>query len=578
MNRSIFRHTAVEPANDLQVPSLLKRIYAIRGVYSNNELNLEDFSLLSPPDKLLNIEQAVDLLYIALRERWRILIMGDFDVDGATSCTLAVRALRAMGAYWVSYCVPNRFRHGYGLTPEIVEVAAEKKPDLIVTVDNGISSHEGVKAAQARGIKVLITDHHSPGQNLPDAEVIINPNQQGDNFPSKNLAGVGVIFYVMMALRKRLREVSWFTQSNLVEPNLAQFLDLVAVGTVADVVKLDYLNRILVKKGLERIRKKKCVPGITALCKVTKKSQDWLSAGDIGYKIGPCLNAAGRLEDIGPAIECLLTDDQHTAMKHAHYLFEINQQRRDKTDEIEAQALTCVDQLSLNELDLPFSLCLFDPSWHQGIIGIIAGRLKERFNRPVIVFAKDGDNMIKGSGRSVAKMNLRDVLAKISAQNPSLINRFGGHAMAGGMTLLPEYFDVFRQAFDTETRCWLNSDDLQGKLLSDGELTPAEFNVETAKLLEDNGPWGQGFPEPLFDGIFEVIGYKEFGCKEARNQTLQLQLRPPGINLTLKAVAFKTGKDVLQGKTSIRIAYHLNINRWNGKETLQLRVEHLDII
>lgn len=571
MNRSIFRHIAVEPANDLQVPPLLKRIYAVRGVHSNNELKLDDLSLLFRPDKLLNIEQAVDLLYIALRERWRILIMGDFDVDGATSCALAVRALRMMGAFWVDYCVPNRFEHGYGLSPEIVIVAAEKKPDLLVTVDNGIANHDGVKTAHALGMKVLITDHHSPSDELPSADVVINPNQYGDTFPSKNLAGVGVIFYVLMALRIRLRESGWFNKQGIREPNLAQFLDLVALGTVADVVQFDHQNRILVHQGLQRIRQKKCVPGISALCEVTGKSQQHLSTSDIGYKIAPCLNAAGRLHDVGPAIECLLADDKDTALKYARQLHEINRQRTNITNEMETQALKFIDHITLDIDDLPFGLCLHDPQWNQGIIGIIAGRLKERLNRPIIVFATDKNNNVKGSGRSVRGVNLRDALASIAAKNPGLISRFGGHAMAAGMSLSLENIDQFKQAFDTEIRRWLSDDDLQGKLLSDGQLKPTELTLETAELLQDSGPWGQGFPEPLFDDFFEIIS-----CKELPNQTLKFEVRLSGTDLMLEAIVFKLRKDALPDSKKVRIAYHLGINRWNGSDRLQLMIEHLE--
>ncbi|MBE2294565.1 MAG: single-stranded-DNA-specific exonuclease RecJ [Phycisphaerales bacterium] len=556
----------------MAVSPLLQRIYAARGVRSTDELQ-RDLRLLTSPQSLLGMQKAVDLLHTALREEWRILIVADFDADGATSCALAIRALRSLGATWVDYRVPNRFEHGYGLSPEIVAIAAEAQPDLLITVDNGISSHEGVKAAQARGIKVLITDHHVPGQELPPAEVIVNPNQVGDDFPSKNLAGVGVIFYVLMALRMRLRETDWFAQRGLSEPNLAQFLDLVAFGTVADVVRLDHHNRILVEQGLRRIRQNHCVPGITALCEVTGRAQERLSASDIGFYLGPRINAAGRLEDMSQGIECLLSDDLDTARNIVRRLHEINRQRGELTAEIQAQALARLDQLAPAMANLPFGLCLFDPTWHQGIIGIIAGRLKEQLNRPVIVFAPDRDGNIKGSGRSVAGVHLRDALASVATQHPGLIRHFGGHAMAAGLTLAMTDFEPFNQAFDTETRQWLSDEDLQGRLLSDGELEPMELSSETAELLREAGPWGQGFPEPLFDGVFEVTAHRIM-----KTQHLKLWLRPPGTTLVLEAVAFRQAASFDPSTTQARIAYRLDINEWRGERRLQLHVEYLEAI
>ncbi|MCB1776854.1 MAG: single-stranded-DNA-specific exonuclease RecJ [Candidatus Competibacteraceae bacterium] len=569
MHKSIVRRMG-EPCNDLPAPPLLQRIYAARAVRFPQELQRE-LRLLTPPTALLNMEPAVDLLHIALRERWRLLIIADFDADGATSCALAVRALRAMGAAWVGYRAPNRFAHGYGLTPEIVTIAAEDQPDLLITVDNGISSHAGVKAAQTLGMKVLITDHHAPGSELPPAEVIVNPNLPGDAFPSKNIAGVGVIFYVMMALRARLREVGWFTERRLAEPNLAQFLDLVAFGTVADVVRLDHQNRILVEQGLRRIRQGYCVPGITALCEVTRRPRDRLSTGDVGFYLGPRLNAAGRLEDMNQGIECLLSDDLAVARKIAHRLHEINRQRGELTAEMETQALARIDRLAPDMSELPFGLCLFDPEWHQGVVGIIAGRLKERLNRPVIVFATDRDGNIRGSGRSVPGMHLRDALAAIATQNPGLISHFGGHAMAAGLTLAIEHFDAFNQAFDAETRRWLSDDDLHGRLLSDGELAPDELTLEIAELLREGGPWGQGFPEPLFDGVFDVLSHQVM-----KEKHLKLSLCLPDNGSRLEAVAFNQVAAFTPGTARVRIAYQLDVNEWQGQRRLQLRVTHLE--
>lgn len=566
----IVRRPARPPAVELSPSPLLNRIYAAREIGSTLEL-AKDLRYLSPPSALSNIERAVDVLCEALRERWRILIIADFDADGATGCALAVRGLRALGAAEVGYRVPNRFEHGYGLTPEIVAVAAQDQPDLLITVDNGISSHEGARAAQALGIRVLITDHHSPGRELPPAQAIVNPNLPDDGFPSKHLAGVGVMFYVLTALRARLRETGWFAGHGLSEPNLARYLDLVAFGTVADVVRLDHHNRILVEQGVRRIRQGQCAPGILALCEVAGRDPSRLSAADIGYYLGPRLNAAGRLEDMSQGIACLLSDDLEEARGIARRLDEINRQRGELTADIHAQALERIEGIGRAANDLPFGLCLYDPEWHQGVIGIIAGRLKDRLHRPVIVFAPDREGRIKGSGRSVAGTHLRDALAAVATEQPGLIHQFGGHAMAAGMSLAVERFEPFSRAFDTEIRRWLSADDLQGRLLSDGELGPDEFSLDTAKLLREAGPWGQGFPEPLFDGVFEVLSHQVM----RDGKTLKLWLRPPATGLSLEAVAFRRAADFAPDTRQVRIAYHLDVNLWRG-ERLQLLIEHLE--
>lgn len=569
MYPSIIRHTC-PPAANLPVAPLLQRIYAARDLHSAAELQRE-LSALAAPGALLHIAAAVALLHTALHERWRIMVIADFDADGASSCALAVRVLRAFGAAWVGYQVPNRFLHSYGLTPELVALAAEERPDLLITVDNGISSHAGVDAAHALGMKVIITDHHAPGIDLPAAEVVVNPNQHGDTFPSKNIAGVGVIFYVLMALRTKLREVGWFSAHGVVEPNLAQFLDLVALGTVADVVRLDHLNRILVEQGLQRIRRGQCVPGISALCALANLNQANLRSGDIGFYIGPCINAAGRLEDMRQGIECLLADDKDTAHRLAYGLRKINRQRGALTADMEMQALARVEQLRGKVAQLPFGLCLLDDAWHQGVVGIIAGRLKEQLHRPVIVFASTGNGQIKGSGRSVAGMHLRDVLAAIDAQRPGLIHHFGGHAMAAGLTIAQADFRDFQRHFDAETRRWLRHDDLHGRLFSDGELALEEFSLEIAALLQQAGPWGQGFPEPLFDGIFEVRSHQVM-----QNKHLKLLLSPLGGHATLEAVAFNKAKDFVPGTTRVHIAYHLDTNHWRDSVRLQLRIAHFE--
>ncbi|MBL8258213.1 MAG: single-stranded-DNA-specific exonuclease RecJ [Candidatus Competibacteraceae bacterium] len=566
----IVRRPARALGLELSPSPLLNRLYAARDIGSAVEL-AKELRYLSPPSALSNIGAAVDLLCTALREQWRILIVADFDADGATGCALAVRGLRALGAAEVGYRVPNRFEHGYGLTPEIVALAAQARPDLLITVDNGISSHEGVRAAQALGIKVLITDHHPPGQTLPTAEAIVNPNLPDDGFPSKHLAGVGVMFYVLSALRARLRESGWFAERGLSEPNLAQYLDLVAFGTVADVVRLDHHNRILVEQGVRRIRQGQCAPGILALCEVAGRDPGRLNAADIGFYLGPRLNAAGRLEDMSQGIACLLSDDPEAARHIARRLDEINRQRGELTADIHAQALERIEGIARAPADLPFGLCLYDPDWHQGVIGIIAGRLKDRLHRPVIVFAPDREGRIKGSGRSVAGMHLRDALAAVATEQPDLIHQFGGHAMAAGMSLATERFERFREAFDAEIRRRLSADDLRGRLLSDGELAPDEFSLETARLLREAGPWGQGFPEPLFDGVFEVLSHQVM----RDGKTLKLRLRPPATALELEAVAFRRAAEFEPGTRRVRIAYHLDVNLWRG-ERLQLLVEHLE--
>ena len=572
MLRSIVRRPADPPAVEIPGSPLLSRIYAARQIRAPIELQKE-LRLLAPPAALRHIERAVDLLHAALRERWRILIVADFDADGATGCALAVRGLRALGAADVTYRVPNRFEHGYGLTPEIVAVAAEARPDLLITVDNGISSHDGVRAAQAAGIRVLITDHHPPGRELPPAEAIVNPNQPGDEFPSKHLAGVGVMFYVLTALRARLREAGWFAERGVAEPNLAQYLDLVAFGTVADVVRLDHHNRILVEQGLRRIRQGQCAPGIVALAEVAGRNRARLNAADIGFYLAPRLNAAGRLEDMSQGIECLLNDDLDQARAIARRLDDINRQRGDLTAEIHAQALERIERIERDAGDLPFGLCLFDPDWHQGVVGIIAGRLKERLNRPVIVFAPDRDGNIKGSGRSVEGTHLRDALAAVATEHPGLIGHFGGHAMAAGLGLPVARFEPFSRAFDAEIRRRLTADDLRGCLFSDGELEPADFSLDTARLLREAGPWGQGFPEPLFDGEFEVMSHQVM----RDGKTLKLWLRPRGTSLTLEAIAFRRATDFAPGTNRVRVAYRLDVNDWRG-ERLQLLVEHLETV
>jgi single-stranded-DNA-specific exonuclease len=549
---------------------LLRRIYAARQVEAPRELE-NGLNLLAPPGTLKGLSEAVELLWRALRDRRRMLVVADFDADGATSCALTIRALKAFGAPEVGYVVPNRFEYGYGLTPEIVALAAQQQPDLLITVDNGISSVAGVAAAKARGMQVLITDHHLPGAALPAADAIVNPNQPGDDFPSKNLAGVGVAFYVMSALRARLREENWFTQQRIVEPSMGRFLDLVAFGTVADVVPLDHNNRILVEQGLRRIRAGLCAPGITALIQVAGRSQARLVASDIGFALGPRLNAAGRLEDMGYGIECLLCEDPDRARQMADRLDQLNRERRHIEEGMKSQALADLERVCLAGSDLPIGLCLYDEQWHQGVIGILAARIREQTHRPVIAFAPDKDGFIKGSARSVGGVHIRDTLDAIAARHPGLITKFGGHAMAAGLQLAHEHLSTFRGAFDTEVRRYLGSEDLHGHVLSDGELSRDELCVATAESLRKAGPWGQGFPEPVFDGVFDLVTYRIVAEKH-----LRLTLRLPASARRIDAIAFFSLERIDELRTAqVQIAYRLDINEWRGARTAQLIVEHI---
>lgn len=555
---------------------MLARIYSQRGINSVDQLE-KGLSHLLPFTELSGIKQAVQLLASAVKEQQRILIVGDFDCDGATSSALAVRALRLMGAKQVDYLVPNRFEYGYGLTPEIVAVASEKQPDLIVTVDNGISSVEGVSAANERNIRVLVTDHHLQGAELPAAAAIVNPNQQGDSFPSKNLAGVGVIFYVMLALRavlrgQKRREDGWFEQQGLPEPNLATLLDLVALGTVADVVPLDHNNRILVAQGLARIRQGQCCPGISALIKVGKRQQQNLVASDLGFAVGPRLNAAGRLEDMSVGIECLLTDDVDKAAELARQLDGLNVERRQIENEMKDEAMLTLDDMELEEsANLPVGLCLFEPHWHQGVIGILASRIKDRLHRPVIVFAQADETTIKGSARSIPGLHIRDALDAVAAHNPGLLSKFGGHAMAAGLTLEANQFDRFSAAFDEEVKRHLGPEDLHREILSDGSLNEDELNLTVADVLRSGGPWGQGFPEPVFDGVFRLVSRRIVGERH-----LKLVLQTLGSEQTIDAIAFNTVDTDWPGSVEqVELAYRLDVNEFNGRRSAQLMVEHI---
>ena len=551
-----------------EMPTLLTRLYAARGVQSQAELD-KSLARLIPYQQLKGIDAAVDLLVVALEQRQRILIVGDFDADGATASTVGMLGLRLLGAAHVDYLVPNRFEYGYGLTSEIVEVALTRSPQLLITVDNGISSVEGVAAAKKAGLSVLVTDHHLPGNELPAADAIVNPNQPGCEFPSKALAGVGVIFYVLIALRARLNSLGWY--QTVKAPNIAELLDLVALGSVADVVPLDANNRILVHQGLERIRAGRARPGLKAILEVAKRDHSKITSTDLGFILGPRLNAAGRLDDMSLGIECLLTDDPNAARDMAAQLDEMNQDRKSIEQGMQREALAQLKELTLDSM--PFGLCLFDPQWHQGVIGILASRLKERYFRPTFAFADAGDGMLKGSGRSVPGFHIRDALSVVAAQHPELISKYGGHAMAAGLTLPEANFPLFAQAFDDEVRRQLREEDLTGRLLSDGSLAIEEFHLELARALRHAGPWGQHFPEPLFHGVFQLVEQRIVGERH-----LKVVLKTECGSVKLDGIAFGVDREVWPNPTIrwVELAYKLDLNEFRGNETVQLMIAHIE--
>ena len=569
------------PSGELDLPDdihpVLKRIYAARDIKTADDLNYS-LQMLLPFEDLSNIQEAVALLADAIKNNKRILIVADFDADGATSCVVGLQGLRQMGATDVVYVVPNRFQFGYGLSPEIVEVAAKMQPDLLVTVDNGISSVEGVQLARDKDIDVLVTDHHLPGEQLPNANAIVNPNQVGDKFPSKMLAGVGVMFYILVALRAHFREQNWFHEQNIEEPNLAELLDLVALGTVADVVPLDRNNRLLVSQGLARIRSGKCRPGIKALLLAANRTLERVTAQDMGFAVGPRLNAAGRLSDMSLGIECLLSDDEMQARNMAVRLDELNKERREIQDEMQEQALIDITELDLDEAEMPLGVCLFNEDWHQGVVGILASKIKDKLHRPVIAFAKDKDGFIKGSARSISCVHIRDVLDTIAGQHPGLIDKFGGHAMAAGMTIKELDFEAFKQAFDQELRRFVTAEDLNGSLYTDGELTPDEITFELANVIQEAGPWGQGFPEPQFDGEFELVESRIVGEKHLKLQ-LRAQSQSGGQGKIIDAIAFNfTGKAWSTKPERVHTVYRLGINEFRGRRQLQLTIENIESV
>ncbi|CAM3560666.1 single-stranded-DNA-specific exonuclease RecJ [Vibrio aquimaris] len=561
---------------EADIAPLLKRIYISRGITCPQQLDTAARALHSY-QKLDGIEAAVAILYQAILDNKRIIVVGDFDADGATSSALSVLALRMLGSTNVDYLVPNRFEDGYGLSPEVVDQAIEIGAEVIMTVDNGVSSIEGVRYAKSQGLTVLVTDHHLPGNELPIADAMVNPNLESCAFPSKALAGVGVAFYLMMALCVHMRKLGWFSQQGMSEPKLMELLDLVALGTVADVVPLDENNRILVHQGLQRIRAGKARPGIQALIEVAKRDARRLVAADFGFALGPRINAAGRLDDMSFGVELLLTDNIHAARRMASELDGLNQTRKEIEEGMKQEAMAFCERLQFSDDAMPYGLVLFQRDWHQGVIGILASRIKEKFHRPVIAFADGGEGTLKGSCRSVPGLHMRDALDRIDTQNPGLIIKFGGHAMAAGLTILEQDFERFSQLFDAGVKTELDEAALKGVILSDGELKPEEFSMHTAELLRSAGPWGQAFPEPVFDGEFKLLHQKLVGEKHLKLMLEPLHKGHP-TNIMLDGIAFNVDLRRWPDASvkTVRLAFKLDINEFRGNQSLQLMIDHLE--
>nr|WP_318383931.1 single-stranded-DNA-specific exonuclease RecJ [uncultured Enterobacter sp.] len=553
------------------LPPLLRRLYASRGVASPAELERGVKGML-PWQQLSGINDAVGHLYNAMVQGLRIMVVGDFDADGATSTALSVLALRALGCTNVAYLVPNRFDDGYGLSPEVVDQAHARGAQMILTVDNGISSHLGVLRARELGIPVLVTDHHLPGETLPEAAAIVNPNLRDCAFPSKSLAGVGVAFYLMLALRTHLRDQGWFESRGLAVPNLAELLDLVALGTVADVVPLDANNRILTWQGLSRIRAGKCRPGIKALLEIANRDAQKLAASDLGFALGPRLNAAGRLDDMSVGVALLLCDNVGEARMLANELDALNQTRKEIEQGMQAEALVLCEKLERSSDALPGGLAMYHPEWHQGVVGILASRLKERFHRPVIAFAPAGDGLLKGSGRSIQGLHMRDALERLDSLYPGMMLKFGGHAMAAGLSLEVARFDEFQQRFGALVTEWLDPALLQGEILSDGPLDGAEMTLGVAEMLRDAGPWGQMFPEPLFDGHFRLLQQRIVGERH-----LKVMVEPVAGGPLLDGIAFNVDTSVWpdNGVREVNIAYKLDVNEFRGNRSVQLIIDDI---
>ncbi|WP_022940935.1 single-stranded-DNA-specific exonuclease RecJ [Psychromonas hadalis] len=555
---------------NLSCSPLLKQLYANRGIKNESELDNSTKTLLHAK-QLKGIDVACELLYQALLCSRKIVVVGDFDADGATSTALSMLAFRALGFTNIDYLVPNRFDYGYGLTPETVDLAIAKGAQLIMTVDNGISSINGVAYAKKQGVQVLVTDHHLPAAQLPDADAIVNPNQHGCTFPSKNLAGVGVAFYLMLALRSYLAEKNYFaSQPTQQAPNLASLLDIVALGTVADVVPLDANNRTLVQQGLARIRAGICRPGISALISVAKRNQAQLVASDLGFSLGPRLNAAGRLDEMSYGVELLLCDDPMQANIMANELDALNQSRREIEQGMQEEALQTLATLKFDEENMPHALCLFDAQWHQGVIGLVASRIKEKYYRPTFVFAQGNEGEIKASARSIPGIHIRDILDLVDKKIPDVILKFGGHAMAAGLSLKTGDFQLFSDTLNSVLSEQVDESILTNVLLSDGQLTGQQLSLEQAQELREAGPWGQAFPAPLFDGEFTILQQRLVGEKHLK---MVLEYEGKSIDAIAFNVDLKTWPNPMVKK--VFCAYRLDVNEFRGNRTVQLLVELL---
>jgi len=554
---------------DSSLHPLLKRIFRHREVTDTAQLD-HSLSKLLAPDLLKDIDNACALLFDAIKYGRSILIMGDYDTDGATAATVAVLGLRLLGATDVRYLVPNRFDFGYGLSPGIAEVALTMTPDLVVTVDNGISSIEGVLLLREAGVEVLVTDHHLAGAELPAASAIVNPNQPGCEFPSKMLAGVGVMFYVLLALRSTMRDDDWFNSKQINPPNLAQLIDLVALGTVADVVPMDHNNRILVAQGIARIQRGLCRPGISALLEVAGKDHQQISSSDLGFVVAPRLNAAGRLDDISMGIECLLAEDASEAREFAAILNDINAERKQIEGQMQQQAMEVVSKLSGAE-DMLYGVCLHNSQWHQGITGLVASRVKDRFHQPTVIFASIKDGKLSGSARSIPGLHIRDLLERISTDCPGLIEKFGGHAMAAGLTISEDKLGQFSSLFEQAVRVHFESNPPANQIYTDGPLEQEFFTREIAEMLRNAAPWGQHFPPPLFDNEFRVIQQKVVGGQH-------LKMRLATRDRVIEAIAFR---QLEPGATPpefdwIKAVFQLDINEFRGARTLQIIIDYME--
>ncbi|HHF3817587.1 TPA: single-stranded-DNA-specific exonuclease RecJ [Haemophilus influenzae] len=572
--KKLIKRREIPIGNSVSTHPLLDRLYRARHIKNTEELDRTLKSMLNP-NQLYGIDQAVNLLVEAYQQQQKIVIVGDFDADGATSTALSVLALRQLGFSDVDYLVPNRFEQGYGLSIPVAEMAIEKGVQLLMTVDNGISSFDGVAFLKEKGIRVLVTDHHLPPETLPPADAIVNPNLSQCHFPSKSLAGVGVAFYLMLAVRAKFRELGIFTAET--QPNFTDLLDLVALGTIADVVPLDQNNRILAYQGLMRIRARRCRPGIIALAEVANRNVEQFTSSDLGFCIGPRLNAAGRLDNMSIGVELLLANEMPKARELALDLDELNQTRKEIEAGMKLEAIKICQNLTALFKELPYGITLYQPDWHQGVLGIVSSRVKDQYHRPVIAFTQDSEGILKGSARSIEGLHMRDVLERIHSQHPNMILKFGGHAMAAGLSIREEYFADFQHIFNQTVADWFDEEHMQSIIWTDGELNSNEFNLETAELIKSVGTWGQGFPEPCFDGEFKILDQRAIG--QNKNH-LKMLLEPKQGGVLLDAIAFNINTRLYPDLSikQARLAYKLDINEFRGNRSLQLLVDYIEPI